>query len=121
MQALIDIFLKIFSWLLRRPKLKIRILEDNHTKEVGHLRFEVENQSDTDTSLNPIIKTSFWHPKEGTKLKYVKGSSSYDVRELDRKLPPFQAKIFSATARNHPSNYHFSWFRSTGFGMIYLW
>jgi hypothetical protein len=108
----IDIILKVLAWIGVRPSLAIRIMEDSPESELGNLRFEIENRSPTPTSLNPLIKSTFWYPKGG---KYIRGSAYYDVRELDRQLQPFRAKVLSATASDMPCGYGSSWFRSYTF------
>jgi hypothetical protein len=85
---------------------------DDRDGQLGGLRFEVENQSPTPTFLSPLIKSTFLHPARG---KYVKGTAEYDVREADRHLEPFHARVLSATARNLPESYGSSWFRSYTF------
>lgn len=99
---------RVFAWLARRPVLKIRIVEDEPEKEAGGLVFEVENASPTPTSHVPTIRSTFWFPQKG---QFRKGNAIYDVRELDRELPPFKAKILSATARTVPAGYGHAWFR----------
>ena len=66
--------------------MKVRILEDDDAGAEGGLVFEVENVSDTVTSLVPTITSKFWFPRHG---RFLHG---YDVRELDRKLPPVQGQ-----------------------------
>lgn len=108
-RIVLETFLKLlgwlFGWLVGRPKLKIRIIEDDPEKEEGGLRFEVENQSRVASSLSPHVTVRF--------LTY-KGKSSqmnFDVRELDRHLAPFEPKLFSASARSvQPERFH-GWFR----------
>lgn len=108
-------FLKIINrfvqWCLSKPPkpvLRIRISKDDPETEVGNLEFEVENISQTLTSLAPIGKSSFLLPKGE---KFRKGHGFYDIRELDRQLPSYQPKIFTASSRGLPQNYIFSWFR----------
>jgi hypothetical protein len=114
--------IKILGWLLRiinrfgqwclskppKPILLIRISKDDPDLNVGNLEFEVENASQTLTSLRPIVESSFLFRQ---RKKFRKGHGYYDVRELDRQLPPYQPKIFSAVSRGLPQNYIFSWFR----------
>jgi hypothetical protein len=103
---------RFLAWLNGRPVLKIRIVEDNPAQQVGGLVFEVENASPTATSLVPIVRSRSWFPRNG---RYRKGETVYDVRELDRKLPPFQPQMFSASAQSLPSGYGHSWFRTYEF------
>jgi hypothetical protein len=88
--------------------LKIRIVEDKPEQQIGGLVFEVENASPTATSLVPTVRSRFWFPQEG---RYRKGNAVYDVCELDRELPPFKAKMLSASARSLPPGHGHSWFR----------
>ncbi len=108
MRWTIEWLLRFFAWVARRPTLKIRIVEDEPNRNAGVLVFEVENASPTGTSLVPTVKSRFWFPERG---QYRKGRAVYDVRELDRELPPFRAKILTASARSLPPGYGFSWFR----------
>jgi len=105
---IIEGLLRFFAWIARRPKLKIRIMEDDPDRIPGGLVFEIENVTHYNTSLAPIVRSRFWFPK---RWEYHKGSAIYDVRELDRELPPFRAKIFTASARALPRGYGFAWFR----------
>ena len=111
-QIFLNILLKLLSWARGRPFISIRIIEDDPDKGIGHLQFEVENQSKSAVSLKPHLKVTFWHPVKG---KYVKSSTFYDIRELDRTLPPFTPKLLSATARKLPQGFGFSWFRTYNF------
>jgi hypothetical protein len=99
---------RFLTRLARRPALKIRIMEDSPDQHVGGLVFEVENASPTATSLVPTVRSKFWFPQKG---RYRKGNAVYDVRELDRELPPYKAKMLSASAQRLPSGYGHSWFR----------
>ena len=108
-------FLKIINrfvqWFLSKPPkpiLRIRISKDDPELNVGNLEFEVENASQTLTSITPIVSSSFFYPKG---KKWRKEHGYYDVRELDRQLPPYQPKKFTASSRGLPQNYIFSWFR----------
>ena len=112
MRWIVDWLLRFFAWVARRPTLKIRIVDDKPNRDAGGLVFEVENASPTVTSLLPTVKSRFWFPERG---RYRKGSAVYDVRELDRELPPFKAKMLSASARSLPPGYGFSWFRVFAF------
>jgi len=104
----IEWLFRFLAWLARRPTLKIRIVEDEPNRNAGGLVFEVENASPTATSLVPTVESRFWFPERG---RYRKGRTVYDVRELDRELPPFRAKILTASARSLPPGYGFAWFR----------
>jgi len=112
LKIVLDILLKVWTWVRQHPSLSIRIMEDNPSHAPGNLRFEIENRSDTETSLVPLIQSTYWYPKQG---KYFKGRALYDVRDLDRHLPPFKPRIMSATARELPDGYLFSWFRKYTF------
>ncbi len=108
MTSLFEWLFRFFAWLARRPALRIRIIEDSRERQAGGLIFEVENASPTSTSLVPTVRSSFWFPEKG---HYRRGKAVYDVRELDRELPPFKAKILTASARSLPPGYGFAWFR----------
>ena len=99
---------RFLAWLARRPALKIRIVEDKPEQQVGGLVFAVENASPTATSLVPTVRSKFWFPQEG---RYRKGKAVYDIRELDRELPPYKAKVLRASAQSLPPGYGHSWFR----------
>jgi hypothetical protein len=107
-KLLFDGLLRFLAWLTRRPLLRVRIVEDNCAVRVGGLVFEIENASPTVTSLSPVVKVTFWCPERG---HYRRDKTIYDVREVDRELPPFKAKLLSASARRLPQGYSFSWFR----------
>ena len=113
MQEPVGILLRLFDWLfgcLRgRPKLSVRISEDDPEKEKGGLRFEVENRSHTSTSLAPRVEVKF------LTYKGMPAQMIFDVRELNRHLPPFQPKLFSASAHAiQPDRFH-GWFRTYTF------
>lgn len=108
MTLVVEWLLRLFAWLARRPVLRIRIVEDKPEREGGGLVFEVENASPTSTSLVPTVRSKFWFPEKG---QYRKGDAVYDVRELDRELPPFKARMITASARSLPPGYGFAWFR----------
>lgn len=99
---------RFLAWVVRRPLLRVRIVEDHRDGRVGGLVFEVENASPTISSLTPIVRSTFWSPR---RARYHRGHAIYDVREVDRELPPFRAKLLSASARSLPPGYGFSWFR----------
>lgn len=100
--------LRLLAWVARRPLLRVRIVEDERDGQVGGLVLEVENASPTPTSLEPVIGSTFWFPEKG---RYRRGRALYDVREVDRELPPFKARVLTASARRLPPGYGFSWFR----------
>jgi hypothetical protein len=100
--------LRLLAWRARRPVLKVRIVKDEPGLQAGGLVFEMENASPTTTSLVPTVTSRFWFPQKG---QYRKGSAVYDVRELDRELPPFKAKMLTASARSLPPGYDHAWFR----------
>lgn len=108
MTSIFEWALRFLAWLARRPVLKVRLVEDEPEKQAGGLVFEVENASPTATSLVPTVRSTCWFPQKG---RFRKGSAVYDVRELDRELPPFKAKLFSASARDLPPGYGHAWFR----------
>lgn len=106
--SLFEWVLRLFAWLARRPVLRVRIVEDEPDRQVGGLVFEVENASPTVTSLTPLIRSTYWFPEKG---RYRRGNAVYDVREVDRELPPFKARLLTASARRLRPGYGFSWFR----------
>jgi len=108
---LLRIINRFVQWPRSKPPksvIRIRISKDDPDLRAGNLEFEVENTSQTLTSLMPIVESSFLIRKGKT---LIKGHGYYDVRELDRQLPPYQPKIFSVSSRGFPQNYIFSWFR----------
>jgi hypothetical protein len=108
----LNVLIKILAWASGRPLLVVRIIEDDQDRDVGGLRFEIENQSKNAVSLQPHIKSTCWHFVDGS---YRKASTVYDVRELDRTLPPFTPKLLSASSRYYPANFMFSWYRTYKF------
>lgn len=108
----LELIMRSLAWLFRRPLLRVRIVEDDRDGQVGGLVFEIENASPTVTSLTPVIRSTFWYPRSG---RYHRGHAVYDVREVDRELPAFRAKLLSASARSLPPGYGFSWFRAYEF------
>jgi len=103
----LDLAIGWTAWFVRRPSLHVRILENKRQKEIGGLRFEIENRSPTATSLLPQITASFLSPSRG---HYVRGRAIFDVRESDRHLAPYEPRILSATPRDLAAGYGFSWF-----------
>ena len=95
----------VIGWFIRRPKLIVRISQDDAGVIEGGLVFEVENQSDTITSLSTVVDVTF----QTLKRKTVK--MTFDVREQDRNLPPFEPKVFTASARSIQLERASSWFR----------
>jgi hypothetical protein len=96
METFLDYLVRTLAWIFRRPFLNVRIIKDEPDQNEGGLQFEAENSSQTPTSLHPVVTAKFLYPEKG---HYRKGTATFDVRELDRELPPFKAKIFSASAR----------------------
>lgn len=96
---------KVFAWFWSRPTLRVRISADSAEEEVGGLKFEVENICDKITSLSPSVRTRFLTIERENCL------AVFDVRELDRSLPPFTPKHFSASARESQPERHYAWFR----------
>jgi hypothetical protein len=90
------------------PKLRVRIREDEPDRSLGNLVFEVENRSEVPTSLEPLIEATFLYPD---RLSLRKGKGQFDVRDEDRLLEPYRARSMSATKRELPDSYLFSWFR----------
>lgn len=99
--------LDLIRYLFGRPSLVVRVSRDQ-AEVVGGLKFEIENVGGRTTSLRPFVRVTFVAPKGA---RFEKHTVIYDVRELDRSLPPFAAKVFEATAREAHANYAFSWFR----------
>ena len=95
------------AWATRRPRITVRIATDEPNEPVGGLVFEVENTSLSVCSLATEIQVKVLYPCKG---KLVPGTAIFDVRELDRELPPYKAKLFSATARVLPPGYGHAWF-----------
>lgn len=112
MSELIELIVRFVAWVIRSPRLNIRIIDDDPDQQVGGLKFEAENTTPTVSSLNPIIGARFLYPSKG---RYVHGTATFDVREVDRELPPFKAKLFSASARQLPPGYGHAWFRVYSF------
>jgi len=108
MNALLEWLVRFFAWVFRRPRLNIRVIEDEPDKDAGGLRFEAENTSPSPSSLDPVIQARFLYPSKG---RMRRGTATFDVRELDRELPSFKAKLFSASARALPPGYGHAWFR----------
>jgi hypothetical protein len=105
MHDFLELLGRVLGWLLSWPTLRVRLIVDDPDIEVGGLRFEVENRGDKLTSLDPVIIATF------LTVNRIRGCTVFDVRELDRSLPSFTPKIFSASAREpHPDRFH-SWFR----------
>lgn len=108
METFLDYLVRTLAWIFRRPFLNVRIIKDEPDQKEGGLQFEVENSSQTPTSLHPVVTAKFLYPQQG---HYRKGAATFDVRELDRELPPFKAKIFCASAHQLPPGYGCAWFR----------
>lgn len=96
-------------YLAGRPSLHARVFEEKQPEEAGTLRFELENVGQRPISLKPIISVSYWVLEKG---RLRRKAGTYAVREVDRELPPFKAKVFSASGQGLHPNYGFSWFRS---------
>ncbi len=105
----LNLIYHIFSWVLNRPNLAIRIIEDNPEKEEGGLEFEIENRSKNPTSLSPQISVTFLTLERKTE------KMDFDVRELDRHLPQYEPKILSASARFAQPERFNGWFRVYSF------
>jgi hypothetical protein len=110
LSILINLLFSFMRWLLRRPKLTVRILEDDMENEVGGLRFEVENRRESPTSLQPQIRCSYYLGVSKRRIR--RGNNRYAVREVDRELPPYKARIFHATSYHRIPNWEFTWFRT---------
>ncbi len=103
---------QLFRYLINRPSLRVRVFRDDDSVELGGLEFEIENVGGRPTSLNPAVAVSFWLLRQG---QFTRGEATYAVREVDRKLPPFEARTFTASRVDTPRNYGFSWFRTYRF------
>jgi hypothetical protein len=108
MDTLIEWVVRFLAWVFRRPRLNVRVIEDDPDSEPGGLRFEAENTSPSPSSLDPVVQARFMYPSAG---RMRRGAAVFDVRELDRELPPFSPKLFSASARALPPGYGHAWFR----------
>jgi hypothetical protein len=108
----LNLLLQLLAWVSGRPLLAVRIIDDDSDRDVGGLQFEIENRSKNAVSLQPQIKFTCWHLVNGS---YRKASTTYDVRELDRTLPPFTPKLLTASSRQYPAKFLFSWFRTYKF------
>ena len=102
-----DLVIRVIEGAIRRPTLHVRILENKREMEIGGLRFEIENRSAHQTSLLPQITASFLYPSQGN---YMPGRAVFDLRESDRHLASYEPRILSATPRELPPGYGFSWF-----------
>jgi hypothetical protein len=106
---LISYLIEAVRYLAGRPSLRVRVIQDRDSEEVGSLRFELENVGSRPTSLHPLILVSYWLPIRG---HFKRQTATFAVREIDRELPPFRAKVFSASSEGLHANYGFSWFRT---------
>ena len=109
MDHIVEILGNVLRWLTRRPRLAVRIIEDNIGEGKGDLRFEIENRSGIVTSLLPKIKCKYYYV---SKMKIRKGHNRYFVREAERRLDPFSPIVLHATVEHRPAFYNFSWFRT---------
>jgi len=105
LRDLLIAIIKILAWFWSQPTLKIRISEDNPYEEVGGLKFEVENVGDKATSLTPTVRAKFFT------IKRRRDSVFFDIRELERNLPPFTPKLLSASARKVQPQRDNAWYR----------
>ena len=104
--------IQLFRYLFDRPSLRVRVYRDDDSADLGGLEFEIENVGGRPTSLNPAVTVTYWLLKGGT---ISRGRATYAVREVDRELPPFKARTFTASKVDTPLNYGFSWFRTYTF------
>lgn len=105
----LSIVWNVITWFLSRPVLRVRIREDEPTREICGLVFEVENVSDKVTSMSPAVTASYLTAKR--QCRHI----VFDVREGDRNLPPFTCKQFSASARESQPERCYGWFRTYNF------
>jgi len=108
----VDLLIQVLRALRGRPSVYVRILDDEIEQEEGGLRFEIENRRWTVTSLDPriVVKYHTYHANG-----YRRELNSYYVREVDRRLEPFQPKILTASADKRPREYWLSWYRTYKF------
>ncbi len=99
-----DLLLLLLRWFLGRPALHIRVAQDNAEQEVGGLVFEAENRGRQLTSLLSTVKVCFLTPHREPR------QMTFDVREGDRTLPPFEPRQFSASARSSQAERDGGWF-----------
>lgn len=99
------------AWLAFRgnARIQVRIVDDNAHEPPGILQVEVENIGKSATSLAPTIYVSSYYPVGS---RWLLKTLRFDVRELDRELIPFRARLFSATAEEVEAGHLFSWFRT---------
>lgn len=109
LRVILEVFGKLFGWLIARPALRVRIREDRPEREIGGLEFEVENIGDKTTSLNPTVTVRYLSIKKQSR------TCIFDVRELDRNLAPFTPKQFAASAREAQAERGHGWFRTYTF------
>jgi hypothetical protein len=109
---IVDILLQVLAALRGRPRVFVRILEEDIKKEVGGLRFEIENRRTIVTSLDPEIRVTYYWG-DGDSLR--RGRNKYFVREVDRSLQPHVPKILSASADDRSTQYWLSVFRTYSF------
>lgn len=96
------------KYLLSRPSVRVRVFEEKE-EEVGGFKLEVENVGGRSTSLRPEILLTYWVVE---RMHWRKMTAALDIRDVDRELPPFKARVFGATARGLHRHYPMSWFRS---------
>lgn len=109
LRDLISIVGRGVSWFFSRPTLRVRIRDDEPSREVGGLIFEVENLSDKATSLAPVVTETY------ISVKADKCRVLFDVRDGDRNLPPFTPRQFSASVREQQPHQGHGWFRTYTF------
>lgn len=95
-------------FLAGRPRLRVRVFKDDETMEVGCLEFEVENRGGRPTSLEPTVTVDFLVLRN---RRMVHERAQFAVRESSRLLPPFEARVFTASVVRRADYYSFSWFR----------
>ena len=99
------------AWLAFRgnARIQVRIVDDNAHEPPGILQVEVENIGKSPTSRAPAILVKSYDPAGN---RWILKTVRFDVRELDRELVPFKARLFSATAAEVEARHLFSWFRT---------
>lgn len=102
----------VIRWVLARPRLSVRIVRDATTGDEPELQFEVEDRSGNVTSLHPPIACKFYYLSKG---RITKGRNRYFVRDVQRRLEPFQPVMLRATPEFEYTHYGFSWYRTLRF------
>lgn len=65
----LDKLLSLMAWITGRPRLRVRVVEDNPGEAIGGLQIEIENVGDRPTSLAPEIRVTFHLPSAGRLIR----------------------------------------------------